>query len=162
MHERESEVWSVVSDPQRPHGLQPSRLLRSWDFPGRSTGVGCHCLFRVRMALQSKAIYVFNSIPIKIDNVCWRNGETDPQIHIELQKFSQVVLVVKNTAANTGDASLILGQGDSLEKGSATRSSILTWRIPWTAKPGGLQSIGSQRVGHIWSDLACRVTKTML
>ena len=162
MHESESEVWSVVSDPQRPHGLQPSRLLRSWDFPGRSTGVGCHCLFRVRMALLSKAIYVFNSIPIKIDNVCWRNGETDPQIHIELQKFSQVVLVVKNTAANTGDASLILGQGDSLEKGSATHSSILAWRIPWTAKPGGLQSIGSQRVGHIWSDLACRVTKTML
>ena len=35
---------SVVSDPQRPHGLQPSRLLRPWDFPGKSTGVGCHCL----------------------------------------------------------------------------------------------------------------------
>ena len=38
--------WSrlVVSDPQRPHGLQPTRLLRPWDFPGKSTGVGCHCL----------------------------------------------------------------------------------------------------------------------
>ena len=35
---------SVVSDPQRPHGLQPSRLLRPWDFPGKSTGVGCCCL----------------------------------------------------------------------------------------------------------------------
>ena len=35
---------SVVSDPQRPHGLQPSRLLCPWDFPGKSTGVGCHCL----------------------------------------------------------------------------------------------------------------------
>ena len=33
---------SVVSDPQWPHGLQPTRLLRPWDFPGRSTGVGCH------------------------------------------------------------------------------------------------------------------------
>ena len=30
----------------RPHGLQPTRLLRPWDFPGRSTGVGCHCLLR--------------------------------------------------------------------------------------------------------------------
>ena len=40
-----SHVWpSVTSDPQRPHGLQPTRLLRPWDFPGRSTGVGCHCL----------------------------------------------------------------------------------------------------------------------
>ena len=37
---------SVVSDPQRPHGLQPSRLLHPWDFPGRCTGVGCHCLLR--------------------------------------------------------------------------------------------------------------------
>ena len=44
----ESEKWkcsrSVVSDPQRPHGLQPSRLLPPWDFPGKSTGVWCHCL----------------------------------------------------------------------------------------------------------------------
>ena len=39
---RESEV--AQSNPQRPHGLQPSRLLPPWDFPGKSTGVGCHCL----------------------------------------------------------------------------------------------------------------------
>ena len=46
MHESEKWKWSrsVVSDPQRPHGLQPSRLFRPWDFPGKSTGVGCHCL----------------------------------------------------------------------------------------------------------------------
>ena len=48
MHE--SEKWqgsrSVVSDSSRPHGLQPTRLLRPWDFPGKSTGVGCHCLLR--------------------------------------------------------------------------------------------------------------------
>ena len=46
MHESEKWKWSrsVVSDPQRPRGLQPSRLLRLWDFPGKSTGVGCHCL----------------------------------------------------------------------------------------------------------------------
>ena len=46
MHE--SEKWkgscSVVSDFSRPHGLQPTRLLRQWDFPGKGTGVGCHCL----------------------------------------------------------------------------------------------------------------------
>ena len=46
MHESEKWKWSrsVMSNPQRPHGLQPTRLLRPWDFPGRSTGVGCHCL----------------------------------------------------------------------------------------------------------------------
>ena len=41
-----------------------------------------------------------------------------------------------------------LGQEDPLEEGMATHSSILAWRIPWTEEPGGLQSIGSQRLGH--------------
>ena len=41
-----------------------------------------------------------------------------------------------------------LGQADPLEKGKATHSSILVWRIPWTEEPGGLQSMGSQRVRH--------------
>ena len=41
-----------------------------------------------------------------------------------------------------------LGQEDPLVKGMATHSSILAWRIPWTQEPGGLQSMGSQRVGH--------------
>ena len=38
-----------------------------------------------------------------------------------------------------------LGQEDPLEKGMATHSSILAWRIPWTEEPGGLQSMGSQK-----------------
>ena len=42
----------------------------------------------------------------------------------------------------------------NLEEGMATHSSILAWRIPWTEEPGGLQSTGSQRVGHDWSDVA--------
>ena len=48
MHESEKWKWSlsVVSDSSRPHGLQPTRLLRPWDFPGKSTGVGCHCLLQ--------------------------------------------------------------------------------------------------------------------
>ena len=43
-----------------------------------------------------------------------------------------------------------LGQEDPLEKGMATHSSILAWRILWTEEPGGLQSIGLQRVRHNW------------
>ena len=43
---------------------------------------------------------------------------------------------------------------DALEKGMATRSSILAWRIPWTDEPGRLQSRGSRTVGLNWSDLA--------
>ena len=49
---------------------------------------------------------------------------------------------------------LSLGWDDPLEKSMATHSSILAWRIPWTEEPGGLQSMGSQRVGLDWSDLA--------
>ena len=41
-----------------------------------------------------------------------------------------------------------LGQEDPLEKETATHSSILAWRIPWTEEPGGLWSVGSQRVRH--------------
>ena len=44
--------------------------------------------------------------------------------------------------------SFALGQEDPLEKEMATHSSILAWRITWTEEPGGLQSMGSQRVGH--------------
>ena len=47
-----------------------------------------------------------------------------------------------------------LGWEDPLEEGMATYSSILIWRTPWTEEPGGLQSIGSQRVGCNCSDLA--------
>ena len=41
-----------------------------------------------------------------------------------------------------------LGQEDPLEEEMANHSSILAWEIPWTEEPGGLQSMGSQRVGH--------------
>ena len=46
MHEsqKRKRSYSVVSDSQRPHGLQPTRLHCPWDFPGKSTGVDCHCL----------------------------------------------------------------------------------------------------------------------
>ena len=48
MHEGEKWKWSrsVLSDSEQPHGLQPTGLLCPWDFPGKSTGVGCHHLLR--------------------------------------------------------------------------------------------------------------------
>ena len=42
--EKSERSHSVLSNSQRTHGLQPTRLPRPWDFPGKSTGVGCHCL----------------------------------------------------------------------------------------------------------------------
>ena len=57
----------------------------------------------------------------------------------------------KNLPANAGDirdAGSIAGLGRSPGEGIATHSSILAWRIPWAREPGGLQSMGSQRVEH--------------
>ena len=58
----------------------------------------------------------------------------------------------KECTCNAENAGSILGLGRSPGKGMATHSSILAWRIPWTEDPSGLQSIGSQRVGHVLSD----------
>ena len=57
---------------------------------------------------------------------------------------------VKNLPAMQKTSVQFLGQEDSLEKGMATHSSVLAWRIAWTEEPGRLQSMGSQRVGHDW------------
>ena len=56
--------------------------------------------------------------------------------------------MVKNLPAVQETWVQSLGQEDPLEKGMATHSSILTWKILWTEEPGKLQSMGSQRVGH--------------
>ena len=61
---------------------------------------------------------------------------------------SLVAQMVKNLPAMWETWVQSLGWGDPLEKGMATHSSILVWRIPWTEEPGGLQSMGLQRVGH--------------
>ena len=56
--------------------------------------------------------------------------------------------VVKNLPAMQDTRVQSLGQEDPLYKGMATLFGILAWRIPWTEEPGGLQSLGSQRVGQ--------------
>ena len=56
--------------------------------------------------------------------------------------------MVKNQPAMQETGVRSLGREDSLEKGMATHSSILAWEMPWTEEPGGLQSMGSQRVGN--------------
>ena len=52
----------------------------------------------------------------------------------------------KESTCNAGDPDLTLGQENPLEEGMSTHSSILAWRISWTEEPGGLQSMGPQRV----------------
>ena len=59
-----------------------------------------------------------------------------------------VAHMVKNLPAMQKTWVQSLGQEDLLEKDMATHFSILAWRIPWTEEPGGLQSVGSQKVRH--------------
>ena len=61
---------------------------------------------------------------------------------------SLVTQTVKNPPAIQDTQVQSLGQEDPLEEEMATQSNILTWEIPYTEEPGGLQSLGSQRVGH--------------
>ena len=56
--------------------------------------------------------------------------------------------LVKNLPAVQETQAQFLGWEDPLEKGMATHSGVLAWKIPWTEEPGGLQPMGSQRVGH--------------
>ena len=60
---------------------------------------------------------------------------------------SPVAQLVENPSAMQETWVRSLGWEDPLEKGMATHSSILAWRIPWAEEPGRLQSMGSQRVG---------------
>ena len=76
MHESEKWKWShsVVSDPQQPHGLQPTRLLRPWDFPGKSSRVGCHCLLLFAVYPKSNHLYLALNILIYKINILKLNS----------------------------------------------------------------------------------------
>ena len=82
--------------------------------------------------------------------------KTDLPLFMDLKKIIRVIYIlgfpgdsdVKNLPTRQETQVRSLGQEDHLEKGMATHSSILAWRIPWTEEPGGLWSMGSQRVGH--------------
>ena len=71
---------------------------------------------------------------------------------------SLMAQTVKNQSATWESWIRSLSQKEPLEKRMATHSSILAWRIPWTEKPGGLWSMGSQRVGH--THLICEITSS--
>ena len=93
--------------------------------------------------------------------VCKGYGLSDSKYMIFWEKqlygdsrASQVALAVKNPPANAGDMSSIPGSARSSGGGHGNPLQYSCWRIPWTEKPEGLQSMGSQRVRHDWSDLA--------
>ena len=147
---------SVMSNSLWPHGLQPTRLLYPRDFLGKNTWVGSHSLLqgifptqRLNLCLRhfGQNLYHCSDKPAHCN-------EEQPQL-LQLGA-SQAALVVKlacqRRKCKTWVRSLVWD--DPLEEVMAAPSSILAWRIPWTEEPGGLQSRGSQRAGHNWSNSA--------
>ena len=75
---------------------------------------------------------------------------SESALHIWFEEKSLVAQMVKNLPAMQETRVQSLGWEEPLEKGMATQSSILAWRIPWTVEPGELWSIKSQKAGHDW------------
>ena len=85
------------------------------------------------------------SFPVKPD----LNNTAIPYIPVlSIQGFSVAQMVKNLPAFNAGNPGFVPGSRRSPGEGMATHSSILAWRIPWTEEPGGLQSLGWERVGH--------------
>ena len=73
---------------------------------------------------------------------------SETHTYTQLNIITSVAQTIKNLPAMQETHVRSLGHEDTLKKGMATHSSALAWRIPWTEEPGGLQTIGSQRVRH--------------
>ena len=80
------------------------------------------------------------------------------QLYIYMYLGFPLGSVVKESPCNEGDLCSISGMGRYAQRDMMSLSSILAWGISWTVEARRLQSIGSQRVGHIWINWACRQT----
>ena len=100
---------------------------------------------------QEKGSFSFKSEGRKIGNICLENRI---QILEETRRIQDLVRTgVAKSQTWLSDFTFTF-HSHALEKEMATHSSVLAWRIPGTAEPGGLPSLGSHRVGHDWSDAA--------
>ena len=111
-------------------------------FPGKNTRVGCHAVLQGIFLTEglNPGLPQPRSPALRVDSLL-----SEPPQGLFTQGAFLVAQTVKNLLAMQETWNLSLGQEDPLEKGMATHSYILAWRIPWIEEPGGLQSMGSQR-----------------
>ena len=119
-------------------GAGESRWWPTWTLPGLQG--------RPRRARQLPAACGPSQF-VLCEAVCWGSAAV-PSGRMGFPGSSQMV---KRPPAMLETWVWSLGQEDPLEKGMATHCSVLAWEIPWTEKPGGLQSMGLWRVGHDWA-----------
>ena len=149
----------VQSNSLRPHELLPVSLLSPWDFPGENTRV-------VTISFSRGSSWPMDGTPSP--TLAGGFFTTEPPgkpltmcitVYIKMLsalRASLVAQLVKNPPAMLETWVWSLGWEDSLEKGTATHSSILVWRIPWT-----VESMGSQRV-NVTEWLSLSVLSTCL
>ena len=117
-----------------PHGLL--ELTHTTHFPGT-----CICL-------ETKSLtstWPSPNLPLCFAQYFWRSAVSGAALLAQMVKKAPAVQDLQVW---------FLGQEDPLEKGIAILSTSLASTVPWTEEPGGLQSMGSHRIGHVWSDLA--------
>ena len=147
-------VCSVMFDSLRCYGLQPASFLCPWDSPGKNTGVGCHFLFQhihIPPPLPTSFLFVTTVRQVEF-SVLYIMFPTVVSFIIAILFYNfPGAQAVKNLPAVQETWVWYLDRKDPLEKGMATHSSILAWRISWTEGPGRLQFMGSQRS---WTQLS--------
>ena len=113
-----------MSDSLRPHGLQSTRLLRPWDFPGKSTGVGCHCLLRTQAADKNDVPWTFLSpvtenLPVSAGDTGSAYGWEDPTSYRQLSLCARPLSPHTLTLMLHDESSTRSATGDSLDSGAA-------------------------------------------
>ena len=116
-----SEVAQSCLTLSDPMGYSPTRLLCPWDFPGKSTGVGCHCLLRIIIQYYFIHFVAQTYSDLVIGN-CFRWLLCPFEASLVAHTIKSLP-VVQETQVRC------LGWEDPLEKGMATHSSILAWEI---------------------------------
>ena len=136
------------------HGILQARVLE-WGAIAFSEMSNRHCKF---ITWKSEPFYLLHTL-LSPNIITWyhhlhcRDSNQKLKFYFLLSSLPGIPLVsqmVKKLPAGQNNWVWSLGQEDSLGKGMVTHSSILAWRIPWTEEPGGLQSMGSQKVRHDW------------
>ena len=118
------------------------------DSPGKNTLVGSHSLLQGIFPTEELNPGLLHCRQILYHLSHQGSPNFSLQKHTLLNWASLVAQRLKRLPAMRETWVRSLGREDPLEKEMATHSSILVWRIPWTEEPGGLQSMGLQRVGH--------------
>ena len=162
MHESEKWKWShsVVSDSATPwtaaYQAPPSTGFPRQEYwsgvPSPSPNTLLGILKDVIWLLFQRNVKISSEISTyeRIRDKCELSLHTHLVLVHQLSHLFSRGSVVKNLPAIQETLVQSLGQEDPLEKGMATHSSILAWRIPWTEEHSGLQSMGLQRIRHDW------------